>query len=145
MFAIVRSAIDVAALSQQAAGDSCGAVVTFAGVVRDRSDEGRPVLGLSYEAHEEMAIAEFEQIALEARERFGASSVAVVHRIGDLNVGETAVAVAVSSQHRAEAFDACEYVIDELKARAPIWKRERYSDGTSEWRENDCRSAPSPS
>ena len=124
MFAIVRSAIDVPALARQAAADSCGALVTFSGVVRDRSDDGRPVCGLSYEAHEEMAIAEFEKIAREARERFGARGIAVVHRIGDLNVGEIAVAVAVSSPHRAEAFDACEYVIDELKARAPIWKRD---------------------
>ncbi len=145
MFAVVRSEIDTAEVAREAGNDACGAVVTFAGVVRDRSDDGRAVVGLSYEAHEEMAIAEFERIAGEARGRFGALNVVVVHRVGDLDVGEVAVAVAVSSPHRAEAFDACEYVIDELKMRAPIWKRERYGDGTSEWRENDCRSASSSS
>jgi molybdopterin synthase catalytic subunit len=145
MFAVIREAIDTAALAERVRTDACGAVVTFAGVVREQSDDERPVNGLSYEAHETMAVAEFERIAAEARERFGACEIAVVHRVGDLRIGEVAVAVAVASAHRAQAFDACEYVIDELKARAPIWKKEHYVDGGSEWVENDCSQSASHS
>jgi len=140
MFAVVRDAIDVDALTNGVRTDACGAVVTFVGVVRERSDDDRSVTGLSYEAHETMAVAVFEAIAREARERFGMCEISVVHRVGDLNIGAVAVAVAVASAHRSAAFDACEYVIDELKARAPIWKQEYYVDGTREWIANDCRS-----
>lgn len=139
MFAIVEKSIDMAALEQRVRSDACGAVVTFAGIVRELADDGRPVTGLSYEAHPEMAPVEFERIAAEARERFGPCEIAVLHRVGELRVGEIAVGVAVASAHRAEAFDACEYVIDELKARAPIWKKEHYTDGTGDWKENACR------
>jgi molybdopterin synthase catalytic subunit len=139
MFAVVREPIDADALARSVRTDACGAVVTFAGVVRERSDDKRPVSGLSYEAHETMAVAEFERIAQEARERFGECEIAVQHRVGDLAIGETAVAVAVASAHRGRAFDACEYVIDELKARAPVWKKEHYLDGGSEWIANDCQ------
>lgn len=143
MFEITAKPIDVAALERQVRSDACGGVVTFAGVVRDRSDDDRPVTGLSYEAHEAMAVSEFARIAAEARERFGACEIAVVHRIGELEIGEVAVAVAAASAHRATAFDACEYVIDELKRRAPIWKKEHYADGgDSVWKENACN-APS--
>jgi molybdopterin synthase catalytic subunit len=143
IFAVVRRPIDVAALANSVRTGACGGVVTFAGVVRERSGDDREVTGLSYEAHEAMAAAEFEAIAKEARERFGPCEIAVEHRIGDLRIGEVAVAVAVACAHRAEAFDACEYVIDELKARAPIWKQEHYVDGTREWIANDCQAAPS--
>jgi molybdopterin synthase catalytic subunit len=138
MFAIVRDPIDMAAVAQSVGSDECGAIATFAGIVRSVSDDRRAVTGLSYEAHEEMAIAEFERIAQEARKRFGVDGITVVHRIGDLGIGEVAVGVAVACGHRGQAFDACEYVIDELKARAPIWKQEHYVDGASEWIENEC-------
>ncbi len=139
MFAVVREPIDVAAIARGVRSDVCGAVVTFTGVVRERHDDGRAVTGLSYEAHETMARTEFERIAGEARERFGTCEVAVVHRIGDLLVGDVSVAVAVAAPHRSVAFDACEYTIDELKRRAPIWKKEHYTGGESEWRSNpDC-------
>lgn len=142
-YELTSAPIDAYALAERVRTDACGAVVTFAGVVRDRSDDGRPVAGLSYEAHETMAAAEFARIADEARERFGACEVAVTHRTGDLRVGEVAVAVAVACAHRGTAFDACEYVIDELKKRAPIWKKEQYADGgESVWKQNDCN-APS--
>lgn len=141
MFAVIREPIDVSALAQRVRTDVCGAVVTFAGVVREWSDDERRVNGLSYEAHETMAKAEFERIAGEARERFGPCEIAVTHRVGELQIGEVAVAVAVASPHRAQAFDACEYVIDELKARAPVWKKEHYVDGSGEWIANDCTSA----
>jgi molybdopterin synthase catalytic subunit len=143
MFAISSQPIDVAALESSARSEQCGAVVTFCGVVRERSDDGRPVHGLSYEAHDAMAVAEFERIAAEARDRFGECRIRVMHRTGELRVGEVAVAVAVASAHRGAAFDACEYVIDELKARAPIWKKEHYADGgDSQWKQNECH-APS--
>ena len=134
MYRVCADPIDVAAAARGVRTDRCGAVVTFAGVVRKFSDDDRPVSGLSYEAHEAMAAAEFERIAAEARDRFGPCEIAVVHRTGDLSVGEISVAVAVAAPHRGTAFDACEYVIDELKQRAPIWKKEHYTGGKSEWR-----------
>jgi molybdopterin synthase catalytic subunit len=146
MFEITSNAIDVAALERSVSTDACGGVVTFAGIVRERSDDNRPVTGLFYEAHEAMAITEFARIADEARERFGACEIAVVHRVGDLRIGEVAVAVVVASAHRGTAFHACEYVIDELKRRAPIWKKEHYADGgDSTWKSNECSPASHPS
>jgi molybdopterin synthase catalytic subunit len=136
MLAIVREPIDVASIARSVRTDACGAVITFAGVVRAMSDDERVVTGLSYEAHEAMAITEFEKIAGEARERFGPCEIAIAHRTGDLQVGEVSVAVAVAAPHRGVAFDACEYAIDELKRRAPIWKKEHYARGGSEWRTN---------
>jgi molybdopterin synthase catalytic subunit len=138
MFAIVRDAIDPAAAANAVRSEACGAVVVFSGIVRERSDDDRPVTGLSYEAHEALAVDEFERIAREAYRRFGKCRAAVLHRIGDLQVGEIAVVVAAASAHRAAAFDVCEYVIDELKARAPIWKKEHYTDGDSAWKANVC-------
>lgn len=142
MFDVTAQPIDVAALERSVRTDACGAVVTFCGVVRERSDDNRPVTGLSYEAHETMAAAEFERIANEARSRFGDCTIAVSHRTGDLRIGEVAVAVVVGSAHRGAAFDACEYVIDELKARAPVWKKEHYADGgESVWKQNECNAS----
>lgn len=142
MYGLTVQPIDVAALERIVRTDACGALVTFCGVVRERSDDGRPVTGLSYEAHATMAPAEFARIADEARARFGFCEIAVVHRTGELQIGEVAVAVAVASAHRGVAFEVCEYVIDELKARAPIWKKEHYADGgDSIWKQNECNSA----
>jgi molybdopterin synthase catalytic subunit len=121
-------------LENRRSGD--GGVVTFVGVVRDTAEDGRSVLGLSYEAFEPMAIAEFERIAAEARERFGDLKVTIVHRIGELNAGDVAVAVVAAAPHRDAAFEACRYCIDELKRRAPIWKKERYADGQEHWKAN---------
>lgn len=136
MLAIVREAIDPRAVEASVRDASRGGVVTFLGVVRERSDDGRAVRGLSYESYEPMALAEFQAIADEARERFADVRVAIVHRIGDLSIGDVAVAVCAASPHRADAFDACEYAIDAVKARAAIWKKERYADGSDEWRAN---------
>jgi molybdopterin synthase catalytic subunit len=107
-----------------------GGLVTFVGAVR-RENRGREVLRLHYEAYESMAVEVIEAILEEARERFGVLDLATHHRVGDLGPGDVAVVVAVASAHRAEAFMACRYVIDELKARAPIWKKEFYRDGES--------------
>lgn len=136
MFTVAPDPIDIAAIVRSVRTDACGAVITFAGVVRERSDDDRAVTGLSYEAHEAMAAAEFERIAGEARERFGPCEIAVAHRTGDLQVGDISVAVVVAAPHRGAAFDACEFTIDELKRRAPIWKKEHYERGGSEWRTN---------
>jgi molybdopterin synthase catalytic subunit len=138
MFEIVRAPIDPHAVEAAVRSGACGGVVTFLGIVRERADDGRPVTGLHYEAHDAMAVAEFAAIANEARERFGELRAAVVHRAGELNVGEIAVAVCVAAPHRGEAFAACRYLIDELKRRAPIWKKERYAGGGSEWKANAC-------
>jgi molybdopterin synthase catalytic subunit len=114
------------------ASASDGAVVTFLGVVRD-STEGKPVSALSYEAYEEMARKQMREIADEARRRWKVGSVLMVHRTGELKIGEVSVVVAVAAPHRGEAFDACEFCIDALKTTAAIWKKEMFSDGTSAW------------
>jgi molybdopterin synthase catalytic subunit len=131
---IVREPIDVRELDQ-VVRVADGGVVTFLGIVRGDGDDGRPVSALWYEAHEQMALDEFAAISSEARERFGDVRIAIVHRVGEVGVGEISVAVLAASAHRAPAFEACRYAIDELKRRAPIWKKERYADGGDAWRE----------
>jgi molybdopterin synthase catalytic subunit len=123
---LVHEAIDVPALVGTDAGD--GACCLFLGVVRNENG-GRPVLHLEYEAFEEMALPLLEQIARDAVARFGVSDVRLVHRLGRLEIGEASVAVAVASPHRGEAFSACRWAIDTLKASVPIWKKEFYADG----------------
>jgi molybdopterin synthase catalytic subunit len=133
---ILESPLDLEPLIALVRGLESGALVTFVGYVRERADDGRSVDGLQYEAHRDLALAELRAVAREASEKFGEARVAIVHRIGELGLGEAAVAIAVASAHRGVAFDACEYAIDELKKRVPIWKKERYRDGTERWREN---------
>jgi molybdopterin synthase catalytic subunit len=135
---IVTQAIDARALESYVRDDSCGGIVTFLGVVREKANDGRGVTGLSYEAHQPMALAEFGAIAAEIDEQYPGVRLGIVHRIGDLAIGEIAVAVCAASPHRAHAFRACEYAIDQLKARAQIWKKEHYTDGTGEWISNQC-------
>ena len=108
-----------------------GGIVLFAGAVRD-SDHDRGVSGLSYTAHPS-AEAELRRVAEKIAVEFGVLAVAAVHRVGDLAIGDLAVVVAVSCPHRAEAFDACRALIDELKASVPIWKHQHFTDGASEW------------
>ena len=126
MVSLTRSPIDLAALTSATPAD--GAVCLFVGVVRDENG-GRPVRHLEYEAYEEMALPLMRQIAEEAAARWPVTDVRVVHRLGRLEIGEPSVAVAVASPHRAEAFEACRYVIDTVKAKVPIWKKEFYQDG----------------
>ena len=125
---VTRQSIDVAALSRTESED--GALCVFTGVVRNHND-GKSVLYLEYEGYEEMVVSIFDEIAEEARNRFGVTRVAIVHRLGRMEIGETSVAVAVSSPHRKEAFEACRFAIDTLKHKAPIWKKEFYADGSS--------------
>lgn len=117
-----------------------GAVAVFVGTVRDHN-EGRRVLHLEYQAYPEMALREMRQIADQAGERFGVSRVGIVHRTGRLELGQASVAVAVASPHRAEALQACAFVIDTLKVRVPIWKKE-YFEGGEVWIEPAGGAAP---
>ena len=112
--------------------DRDGAVLLFLGVVRNHHDGG-PVVGITYEAYEGMVHAELERIVAEAEEILGTDRLHVVHRVGDLDVGDTAVAVAVSSPHRDEAYRASRYVMEEIKKRLPVWKREHRPGGESHW------------
>jgi molybdopterin synthase catalytic subunit len=124
--------IDVAALEASVADPGHGAVVTFVGRARDVADDGRTVVELEYEVYPEMASSVLDQIASEAEGRFGAV-VAVVHRFGLVPIGEAAVAIVTAARHRAEAYEANRFVIEAIKERLPIWKRERFADG-SEWK-----------
>jgi len=130
--ALVEGPIDVDALERAVADPSRGALVTFVGRARDRADDGRAVSELEYEIYPEMAATVLEEIAAEAEERWGAA-VAVVHRHGVVPIGEAAVAIVSASTHRAEAYEASRFVIEAIKERLPIWKRERFADG-SEWK-----------
>ena len=124
--------IDVDALEASMARSSHGAVVTFVGRARDVADDGRAVIELEYEVYPEMAASVLDEIAAEAGSRFGAT-VAVVHRHGVVPIGEAAVAIVTAAVHRAEAYEANRFVIEAIKERLPIWKRERFADG-SEWK-----------
>lgn len=132
MFRIVPAPIDLEKLKARLADRRAGACVTFEGWVRDHND-GRPVTALDYEAYPELAEAEGARILAEAQARFALRSAEAVHRTGGLRIGDLAVWVGVSADHRGSAFDACRYIIDEVKARVPIWKKEHYAGGASEW------------
>jgi molybdopterin synthase catalytic subunit len=133
--AIVTSPIDSAAVLQEAGAVHNGAAVLFVGTVRDTND-GAAVSGLDYTAYAGMAETELAAIAGEAAERWGSRDIVVEHRIGELSLGEVSVAIAVAHPHRGEAYEASRYIIEQLKQRLPIWKRERYLDGRSEWVQN---------
>lgn len=126
-------AIDVAAMEVAVASSGHGALVTFVGRARDRADDGREVLELEYEAYPEMATSVLEEIVAAAEERWSGSVVAVVHRVGMVPIGEAAVAIVTAAAHRVEAYEANRFVIEAIKERLPIWKRERFADG-SEWK-----------
>jgi len=127
-----RVTIDVAALRAALADPSCGGYAAFEGWVRDHN-EGQRVERLEYEAYEPLAVREAERIVAEAVARFGVAHACCAHRVGELRIGELAVWVGVSAPHRDEAFRACRYIIDEIKHRLPIWKKEHYVNGDSGW------------
>jgi adenylyltransferase/sulfurtransferase len=131
-FTFTKQAIDVAKLREQLADPAAGGYTSFEGWVRDHN-EGLSVSHLEYEAFEPLAVKEGERIVGEAIAKFGIEHAACVHRIGDLAIGEMAVWVGVSARHRHEAFLACRYIIDEVKHRVPIWKKEHYENGDSGW------------
>jgi len=132
MIKIVKSTIEVETIVQSVLTPETGAVDVFIGTTRNHSN-GKEVIKLDYEAYEPMALKKMEEISDETRERWDVHEVAIVHRIGEVAIGEASVVIAVSSAHREEAFTACRYVIDRLKERVPIWKREYFADGTVEW------------
>jgi molybdopterin synthase catalytic subunit len=129
---IVDRPVDLAGLVASVTHDGAGAVVTFAGTVRDRN-QGRAVTGIEYSAYRSMAERELAAILAEAEGRLPGLRAAAEHRVGALAVGEPSVAIATSHPHRAEAYEGNRYVIEELKRRLPVWKRELYVDGTREW------------
>ena len=129
---ITKRPIDLAEFLAQKPGQTCGAVASFVGAVRNH-DHGKPVSRLYYECYPSMAEKQIQSIVDEAKGRWAVEEVRVTHRIGWLEVGEAAVAIAVSSAHREEAFAACRHVIERIKTNVPIWKKELFEDGTSDW------------
>lgn len=138
--AILRSVIPNAEIARQVRGDEDGAVATFDGCVRNHS-HGRSTLYLEYEAYEAMALAKMREIAAQLHANFPIHRVAIVHRLGRLEIGETSVFIAVSSAHRAAAFDACRCAIDTLKKTVPIWKKEFFADGAV-WADGELPPVP---
>jgi molybdopterin synthase catalytic subunit len=130
--AVVHDAIDPTDVLARVGAPADGAVLLFLGTVRNHAD-GQAVDGMTYEAYERMAAPVLAEIAGEAGVRLGTDRVVVVHRVGELAIGEISVAIAVSSPHRAQAYDASRYVIEEIKKRLPVWKHEHYTDGRSKW------------
>lgn len=131
-FALAENAPDVATLSAALSSPHAGAFASFEGRVRDHN-AGRTVSGLRYEAHAKLAEAEGARILDEAVARFAIVDARCVHRIGDLAIGDLAIWVGVAAAHRDAAFDACRWIVDEVKARVPIWKHERYAGGDTGW------------
>ena len=132
MIRLTHDAIDYHALTEAVRRPNCGAVVTFLGTVRDLTGD-RITVALDYEAYPGMAEKKLAEIEAATRQRWPVGDMALVHRLGHLEVGAISVAVAVSCPHRADAFDACRYAIDRLKELVPIWKRENWADGVTEW------------
>jgi MoaE-MoaD fusion protein len=125
---IIRTRVDVAGLEAAVADPAAGAICTFVGTTRE-NNVGRRVLRLEYEAYEAMALSEIRKLADEAGRRWEITRIAITHRIGVVEIGETSVAIAVSAPHRAEAFEACRFAIDRLKEIVPIWKKEHFEGG----------------
>jgi molybdopterin synthase catalytic subunit len=131
LIAVRESELSVDEVRAAVADPAAGGIALFVGAVRD-SDHDRGVSGLSYSAHPS-AVDELRRVAGVIVEKYPVIGIAAVHRVGDLGVGDLAVVLAVSCPHRAEAFDACRDLIDVLKASVPIWKHQRFDDGTAEW------------
>jgi molybdopterin synthase catalytic subunit len=140
LFQLIREPIDSSALIDHVRGAEDGAVVTFDGCVRNQS-HGRRTLYLDYEAYESMALTKIREIASAIHEKFPIHRVAVAHRLGRLEIGETSVFIAVSAAHRPAAFDACRFAIDTLKRTVPIWKKEYFEDGAV-WADGELPPAP---
>src|SRR5262245_43040451 len=132
MILLTHNPIDYHTLTEGVRRPGCGGVVLFLGTVRDLTD-GKVTVALDYESYPGMAEKKLADIEAELRARWPVGAVALVHRLGRLEVGEVSVAVAVSCPHRAEAFEACRYAIDRLKEVVPIWKKENWADGRTEW------------
>jgi molybdopterin synthase catalytic subunit len=132
MIRLTTEPINYAALTEQVQRNDCGAVALFLGTVRELT-EGRQTLALDYEAYPAMAEKKMAEIERETRERWPVGEMAMVHRLGHLKLGDVSVAVAVSCPHRSQAFEACRFAIDRVKEIVPIWKKENWADGSTEW------------
>ena len=139
-FELLHSPIDMATLVRQVRAGQDGAIVTFDGFVRNES-HGRRTLYLDYEAYEPMALSKMREIGRLVHEKFPVHRLAIVHRLGRLEIGETSVFIAASAPHRASAFDACRFAIDTLKRIVPIWKKEYFEDGAV-WADGELPPAP---
>ena len=137
---LVREPIDALPLIRHVRAPEDGAIVTFDGFVRNQSHD-RATLYLAYEAYESMALTKMREIAAALHEKHRIHRVAIVHRLGRLEIGETSVLIAVSAPHRAAAFDACRFAIDTLKRTVPIWKKEYFEDGAV-WADGELPPAP---
>jgi len=127
-FELTNEPLDVGAIARRVVPAECGATVTLDGYVRQFT-EGKETLYLVYEAYEPMALREIKKLIIKACEQFEISNVGIVHRLGKLEIGETSVVISVATPHRRAAFEACEWLIKELKRTVPIWKKEFYADG----------------
>jgi molybdopterin synthase catalytic subunit len=132
MIEVTGATIDHAAVTERVRSNGAGAVCTFLGTVRELTGSRRTV-SLTYEAYPEMALKKLAELEEEARRRWPIIELAMVHRVGHLDPGEVSVVVAVSCPHRQDAFEACRWLIDTLKAVVPIWKKESWADGSEEW------------
>ena len=132
MIRLIHEPIDYHALTEQVRGHGCGAVVTFLGTVREMT-AGKRTVALDYEAYPAMAEKKMAEIEQDTRARWPVGDIMMVHRLGHLELGDISVAVAVSCPHRQQAFEACRHAIDRLKEIVPIWKKENWADGSTEW------------
>ena len=132
MIRLTHDPIDYQALTESVRRPDCGAVILFLGTVRDLTD-GKVTVALDYEAYPGMAEKKMAEIEADTRTRWSVGDLAMIHRLGHLEVGDVSVAVAVSCPHRGEAFAAGRHAIDRLKELVPIWKKENWADGTTEW------------
>lgn len=136
-YEITGEPLDIGEIARRIVLPECGATVTLDGYVR-RFTKGRESLYLVYEAYEPMALKEIEKLIEKAHEQFEVASIGIVHRLGKLEIGETSVVISVGAPHRRAAFEACEWLIKELKRTVPIWKKEVYADGET-WIEGDSQ------
>ena len=134
-FELTATPVDIAKVARRVVPPECGATVTLDGYVR-KYTKGRETLYLVYEAYEPMAIKEMQKLGVLGKQKFEISHIGIVHRLGRLEIGETSVIISVAAPHRKAAFDACEWLIRELKRTVPIWKKEVYAGG-EEWIEGD--------
>lgn len=130
MIEVTREQIQLETVFEKVRKNGCGAIFNFIGTVRDNSN-GKRVLYLEYDAYPEMATKKLADIAVEIKDKWDIVDVAITHRLGRMEIGETAVVIAVSSAHRRPAFAACQYAIDRIKEIVPIWKKEYYEEGSA--------------
>ncbi len=132
MFKVTTEPLSVQEVNDHVKRPSDGAVVTFDGIVRDNFD-GRPVRALEYEAYAEMAENKMAEIGAEVQRKFAVGAMAMVHRLGHLEIGESSIVIAVAAPHRHAAFEACAYAMDRVKEEVPVWKKEFFADGDTHW------------